>query len=54
MVALLKKQDAAFRSGGKQAYRKSWSNLRIGIMDAKHKYKQHIEEQFKNNNPHIM
>ncbi|KAI4883243.1 hypothetical protein NFI96_004646 [Prochilodus magdalenae] len=52
--SLIKSQDEAFRSGDRLAYSAARRNLKKGIKEAKHSYKQHIEEHFENNNPRSM
>ncbi len=51
---LLKARDAAFKSGDREAYSLSRSNLKRGIQSAKYNYKLHIEDRFKNNDPRRM
>ncbi|KAI4896218.1 hypothetical protein NFI96_025832, partial [Prochilodus magdalenae] len=52
--ALIKSRDEAFRSGDRLAYSAAQRNLKKGIKEAKHSYKQRIEEHFENNNPRSM
>ncbi|KAI4881601.1 hypothetical protein NFI96_007439 [Prochilodus magdalenae] len=52
--ALIKSRDEAFRSGDRLAYSAARRNLKKGIKEAKHSYKQRIEEHFENNNPRSM
>ncbi|KAI4903276.1 hypothetical protein NFI96_004892 [Prochilodus magdalenae] len=49
--ALIKSRDEAFRSGDRLAYSAARRNLKKAIKEAKHSYKQRIEEHFENNNP---
>ncbi len=51
---LLKARDAALKSGDREAYSLSRSNLKRGIQSAKYNYKLHIEDRFKNNDPRRM
>lgn len=52
--SLLRARDAAYRAGDRPAYSRARRELRKGIQAAKHRYKQHIEEHFNDNNARSM
>lgn len=51
---IIKAQDTAFKSGDIEEYRNARGKLRNGIKDAKHNYKQRIEDHFNKNYSHSM
>lgn len=52
--ALLQARDVALRSGDREAYRKARANLNRGTRAAKTRYREQIEANFRENNPHSM
>ena len=52
--SLLKARDTAYRSGDRMAYSRARAELKKGIIQAKLRYKDRVEDHFNSNNPRSM